>query len=112
MHFCIECNGKSLKFDTIAKITVTCASDFRVTKICYVYTYDLRKKEIKTGGHRSYKKMGGRSKSKNWRQNTVFVKIGNILKKSLQDMIVSLTQAMHFYMVCKNMTCNMASAFI
>ena len=29
-----------------------------MTKICYVYTYDLRKKEIKTGGHRSYKKMG------------------------------------------------------
>ena len=26
--------------------------------ICYVYTYDLRKKETKTGGHRSYKRMG------------------------------------------------------
>ena len=23
MHFCIECNGKSLKFDTIAKIKIT-----------------------------------------------------------------------------------------
>ena len=23
MHFCIECNGKSLKLDTIAKIKVT-----------------------------------------------------------------------------------------
>ena len=23
MHFCIKCNGKSLKFDTIAKIKVT-----------------------------------------------------------------------------------------
>ena len=23
MHFCIDCNGKSLKFDTIAKIKVT-----------------------------------------------------------------------------------------
>ena len=22
MHFCIECNGKSLKFDTVAKIQV------------------------------------------------------------------------------------------
>ena len=60
MHFCIECNGKSLKFDILAKIKVTFvrARDFRVTKICYVYTYDLRKQEIKTGGHRSYKKMG------------------------------------------------------
>ena len=38
MHFCIECNGKSLKFDTIAKIKVI--------------------KEIKTGCHCSYKRMG------------------------------------------------------
>ena len=37
-------------------------------------------KKIKTGGHRSYKKNGGRSKSKNWRQNTVFGKIANIKK--------------------------------
>ena len=72
--------------------------------ICYVYTYDLRKKETKTGGHRSYKKMGAVPKVRNWRQNIVFVKIANIKKKSLQDMIVLLTQAMHLYMVCKNMT--------
>ena len=38
-----------------------CARDFGVTKICNVYAYDLRNKEIKRGGggcHRSYKKMG------------------------------------------------------
>ena len=59
MHFCIGCNGKSLKFDTIAKILSNfCARDFGVTKICNVYAYDLRNKEIKTGGHRLYKKMG------------------------------------------------------
>ena len=59
MHFCIECNGKSLKFHTIAKIKVTSVLEiYSVTKICYVYAYDLRKKEIKTGGHRSYKKTG------------------------------------------------------
>ena len=40
------------------KLNNFCARDFRVTEICNVYTYDLRKKEIKTGGHRSYKKMG------------------------------------------------------
>ena len=27
-----------------------CARDFGVTKICNVYAYDLRNKEIKTGG--------------------------------------------------------------
>ena len=37
-----------------------CARDFGVPKICNVYAYDLRNKEIKTGGggHLSYKKMG------------------------------------------------------
>ena len=48
----------------------------------YVYTYDLRKKEIKTGDHRSYRKNGGRSKSKNWRQNTVLSR-SRTLKKLL-----------------------------
>ena len=45
MHFCIECHGKSLKFDTIAKIKVTSVLEIFVTKTCNVYTYDLRKKE-------------------------------------------------------------------
>ena len=40
------------------KLINFCARDFGVTKICNVYAYDLRNKEIKTGGHRSYKKMG------------------------------------------------------
>ena len=57
MHFCIESNGKSLKFDTIAKIKITSVLEIFVS-LRYVYTYDLRKKEIKTGGHSSYKKMG------------------------------------------------------
>ena len=39
-------------------LTHFCAKDCCVTKICNVYAYDLRNKEIKTGGHRSYKKMG------------------------------------------------------
>ena len=46
MHFCIECNGKSLKFDTIAKI------------VMYIYIYMIREKKIKSGGYRSYKKTG------------------------------------------------------
>ena len=72
--------------------------------ICYVYTYDLRKKEIKTGGHRSYKRMRAVPKVRIGDKTLFFVKIANIKKKSLQDMIVSITQAMHLYMVCKNMT--------
>ena len=72
--------------------------------ICYVYTYDLRKQEIKTGGHHSYKRMGAIPKVRNGDKTLFFVKIANIKKKSLQDMIVSITQAMHLYMVCKNMT--------
>ena len=35
-----------------------CARDFGVTKIYNVYVYDLRNKKRKTGGDRSYKKMG------------------------------------------------------
>ena len=61
MHFCIECNGKSVKLDTIAKIKVTSVLDIFVLLryVIYIHTgYDLRKKEIKTGGHRSNKKMG------------------------------------------------------
>ena len=81
MHFCIECNGKSLKFDTIAKIKSNfCARDFRVTKIGFEYTYDLRKKEIKTGGHRSYKKMGAVPKVRIG-DKTLFLSRSRTLKK-------------------------------
>ena len=104
MHFCIECNGKSLKFDTIAKnLSNFCARDFGVTKICNVYAYDLRCKEIKTVGHRSYKKIGAVPKVRIG-EKTLFMSRSRTLKKSLQDMIVLLTQAMYLYMICKNMT--------
>ena len=53
---------------------------FGVTKIYNVYAYDLRNKEIKTGGHRSYKKMGAVPKVRIEDKNTVFVKIANIKK--------------------------------
>ena len=39
------------------------------------------KKEIKTGGHRSYKKMGGRSKSKNLEAKHCFLSRSRTLKK-------------------------------
>ena len=81
MHFCIECNGKSLKFDTIAKIKVTFVLEI-VTKICYVYTYDLRKKDIKTGGHRSYKKMGAIPKVRIGGK-TLFLSRSRTFKKNL-----------------------------
>ena len=81
-----------------------CARDFGVTKICNVCAYDLRNKEIKTGGHRSYKKMGAVSKVRIG-DKTLFLSRSRTLKKhSLQDMIVSLTQSMYLYMICKNMT--------
>ena len=59
MHFCIECNGKSLQFDTIAKIKVTSVLEIFVSVRYVMYIHmTCEKKEIKTGGHRSYKKMG------------------------------------------------------
>ena len=60
--------------------------------ICVVYAYDLRNKEIKTvvvvvvvvvgggGGSPFLLENGGRSKSKNWRQNT-FLSRSRTLKK-------------------------------
>ena len=60
MHFCIECNVKSLKFDTIAKIKVTSVLEIFVSLryVMYIHIICEKKKEIKTGGHRSYKKIG------------------------------------------------------
>ena len=59
MHFCIECNGKSVKFDTIGKIKVTSVLEIFVSLRYVMYIHMIcEKKEIKTGGHRSYKKMG------------------------------------------------------
>ena len=40
MHFCIECNGKTLKFDTIAKIKVTSVLEIFVS-LRYVIVIDL-----------------------------------------------------------------------
>ena len=58
-----------------------------------------KKRNKKTGGHRSYKKMGAVPKVR-ISDKTLFLSRSRTLKKSLQDMIVSLTQAMHLYMVC------------
>ena len=59
MHFRIECNGKSLKFDTIAKIKVTSVLEIFVSLRYVMHIHMIcEKKEIKTGGHRSYKKTG------------------------------------------------------
>ena len=51
MHFCIECNGKSLKFDTIAKIKVTSVLEIFVSLryVMYIHMICEKKKEIKTG---------------------------------------------------------------
>ena len=104
MHFCIECNGKSLKFYTIAKIKVTSVLEIFVSLRYAMYIHMIcEKKEIKTGGHRSYKKMGAVQKVRIG-DKTLFLSRSRTLKNSLQYMIVSLTQAMHLYMVCKNMT--------
>ena len=61
MHFCIEYNGKSLKFDTFAKIKVTSMLEISVSLRYAMYIHmicEKKKKEIKTGGDRSCKKMG------------------------------------------------------
>ena len=59
MLFRIECNGKSLKFDTIAKIKVISVLEIFVSLRFFMYIPMIceKKKEIKTGGHRSYKMM-------------------------------------------------------
>ena len=54
-----KCNRKSLKFDTIAKIKVTSVLEIFMLLRYVMYIHMIcEKKEIKTGGHRSYKKMG------------------------------------------------------
>ena len=50
--------------------------------ICSVYTYDLRKKEIKTGGHRSYKRMGAVPKVRIG-DKTLFLSRSRTVKKIL-----------------------------
>ena len=105
MHFCIESNGKSLKFGTISKIKITSVLEIFVSLRYVMYIHTIcEKKKIKTGGHRSYKKMGAVPKVRIG-EKTLFLSRSRTFKiNSLQDMIVSLTQAMHLYMVCKNMT--------
>ena len=39
MHFCIECNGKTLKFDTIAKIKVTSVLEIFVSLRYVMYMH-------------------------------------------------------------------------
>ena len=46
----------------------------------YIYTYDLRKKEIKTGGHRSYKNMEAVPKVRIG-EKTLFLSRSRTLKK-------------------------------
>ena len=104
MHLCIECDGKSLKFDTIAKIKVTSVLEIFVSLRYVMYIHMIcEKKEIKTGGHRPYKTMGAVPKVRIGHK-TLFVKIANMKKILCKIMIVSLTQAMYLYMGCKNMT--------
>ena len=45
MHFCIECNRKSLKFDTIAKIKVTSVLEIFVSLRYVMYIHMFCKKK-------------------------------------------------------------------
>ena len=50
MHFCIECNGKTLKFDTIAKIKVTSVLEIFVSLRYVMYIHMIcEKKKQKQG---------------------------------------------------------------
>ena len=83
MHFCIECNGKSLTFDTIAKIKVISVLEIFVSLRYVMYIHMIcKKKEIKTGGHRSYKKMGAVPKVRIGGK-TLFLSRSRTLKKNL-----------------------------
>ena len=112
MHFCIECNGKLVKFDTIAKIKVTSVLEIFVSLRYVMYKHMIcEKKEIKAGGHRSYKKMGAVPKVRIG-DKTLFLSRTRTLKKFFARYDSVTKQAMHLYMVCKNMTLIMTSAFI
>ena len=50
MHFCIECNGKSLKFDTIAKIKVTSLLEIFVSLRYVMYIQMIFEKKTKNRG--------------------------------------------------------------
>ena len=50
MHFCIECNGKSLKFDTIAKIKVTSVLEISVSLRYVMYIQMICEKRNKNRG--------------------------------------------------------------
>ena len=45
MHFCIECNGKTLKFDTIAKIKVTSVLEIFVSLRYLMYIHMICEKK-------------------------------------------------------------------
>ena len=45
MHFCIECNGKSLKFDTIAKIKETSVLEIFVSLRYVLYIHMICEKK-------------------------------------------------------------------
>ena len=97
MHFCNECNDKSLKFDTIAKIKATSVLKIFVSLRYVMYIHMIcekqkkkKKKKKKIGGH----KIGAIPKV-TIGDKTPFLSRSRTLKKSLQDMIVPLTQAMH-----------------
>ena len=47
MQFCIECNGKSLKFDTIAKIKVTSVLEIFVSLRYVMYKHMVYEKKKK-----------------------------------------------------------------
>ena len=81
MHFCSECNGKLLKFDTIAKIKVTSVLEIFVSLRYVMYIHMICGKiEIKTGGHRSYKKMRAVPKVR-IRDKTLFLSRSRTLKQ-------------------------------
>ena len=50
MHFCIECNGKTLKFDTIAKIKVTSVLEIFVSLRYVMYIHMICEKRNKNRG--------------------------------------------------------------
>ena len=53
-YFCTACNGKLLKFDTIAKTKVTSVLEIFVSLTRVMYLHMICEKKIKTGGHHEY----------------------------------------------------------
>ena len=91
MHFCIECNGQSLKCATIAKIKVASVLEIYVSLVYVMYIHMICEKNKLKEGVTVYIRKWRAVPKVRIEDKTLFLSRPRTLKNSLQDMIVSLT---------------------